>query len=385
MNGLKVIIVGAGIGGLASGILLRNAGFEVEIYERAPELRPLGAGICMWPNGAKAVNGLGLGPAMERVSPPLNAVHYRSKNGELLTEIPLGDLEAVSGTRSYPLARADLHLALLEELDATRVHLNRECVGVEQNASSATALFCDGTSATGDLIVGADGVKSVVREHVAGVRPLRYLYSSWLGIVPDDCGLSAADVFTFHLGYPQRTGVLPVSGHRMYYFFDAPVEENWTAAGGPRAELSELFAGWARPLASLIGRLDDECVTRVTVNDVEPLGSYVRDRVALIGDAAHAIPPTLGQGGALAMEDAFVLTRYLLTTTVSIGDALRRYDSTRRQRVEPVVLASRARADSTVRGTADAAEQRDQMAHHASIPESFVEALAMIANTGPLG
>jgi 2-polyprenyl-6-methoxyphenol hydroxylase-like FAD-dependent oxidoreductase len=384
MNGLKAVVVGAGIGGLACAIALRAAGFDVEVYERAPTLDPLGAGICMWPNGAKALHALGLGPIIEPLSPSLNAIHYRTKDGALLEEMRLERLTEVSGTRSYPLARADLHFALLTALAPVEVHLGCECVDVSQDGGSATAVFESGVRASGDVLIGADGVKSVVRTHVLGEVAPRYVYASWVGIVPEDPALTPRDTFTFHVGRPRRTGVLPVSADRMYFFLDAPVREDWTVPGGPMAELAALFSDWADPIRALIERLDEGEVTRLPVQDLEPTDTYVRGRVALIGDAAHATTPTLGQGGALAMEDALVLARYLTTNTISVPDALRRYDQVRRERVVPVVLASHARAQSMVRGEAASVTYDDEIVRNASIPESFVDALAAIASTGPL-
>ena len=385
MNDLRIVVVGAGIGGLAAGIALRSCGFDVEVYERATELRPLGAGICMWPNGARAANSLGLGAELEQRSPELTAVRYHDRAGTLTSVIGCEHLVEQSGARPYPLARADLHVALLGRLGDTPVHLGKECVGASQDAQSATVEFSDGTSATGDVVVAADGVWSALRAHVTRGARLRYLYTTWLALVGADLSLTQPGTFSFYADVSKRVGVLPVSDHRLYVFLDAPVAEDWGDGTPADDQLRELFGDWGGPVARLVEGVDPESVARLPVCDLDPLDSFVHGRIALIGDAAHATAPTLGQGGALAMEDAIVLSRQLAATSVSVADALQRYDGASRARAQPIVMAARARARAMVHGVAPRMTGEPAIAQRAAAPEAFMDVLMTISNTGPMG
>ena len=385
MNRLRILVVGAGIGGLAAGIALRRCGFDVEVYERASELRPLGAGICMWPNGAKAANSLGLGAELEQRSPMLTEVRYHDRAGTLTSAIGCEQLVEVAGARPYPLARADLHVALLGRLGDTPVHLGKECVGASQDNESATVEFSDGTSATGDVVVAADGVWSTLRAHVTQRARLCYLYTTWLALVGDDLSLAQPGTFSFYADVSQRVGVLPVSDQRLYVFLDAPVAEDWGGGMAAGDQLRELFGDWGGPVGRLVQGVDPDSVARLPVCDLDPLDSFVRGRIVLIGDAAHATAPTLGQGGALAMEDAIVLSRQLAATSVSVADALNRYDGASRARAQPIVKAARARAQAMVHGVAPAVTDEPAIVQGAAAPEAFMDVLMTISNTGPLG
>ncbi|MEA2332874.1 MAG: FAD-dependent urate hydroxylase [Thermoleophilaceae bacterium] len=379
---LRVAVVGAGMGGLSAGIALRDAGFEADVYERAPEILPVGAGVCMWPNGAKALNALGVGRRIESHSPPISAVRYHSSTGERLSTIDLEPLTMSVGQRAYPLAREDLQAALLDRFGAERLHLGHECVGVEQRDGSATVQFANGRQAAADLVIGADGVRSVVRGFVNTAAELRYGYSTWLGMVPGELGLNPPDVFSFYVGDGRRLGILPVSGDRLYYFFDAPVAEDHAGSPeGDKATLRELFAGWAQPVQDLIDAIG-EGLPRMPVHDLEPLPTYVNGRIALIGDAAHASTPTLGQGGALAMEDSLVLARCLLTCGVGVDDALARYDSERRHRAEPVVAAARHRCEVMCGFVPGDSERWYEELRTGA--EDFIGTLTQVALAGPL-
>ena len=157
MDGLRVIVVGAGMGGLTAALALRHAGFQFEVYDRVRELTPAGAGISLWPNGVKVLNRLGLGSALASIGGSMDHICYRAKAGEVLTHFSLEPLVQAVGQRPYPVARTDLQALLLGAVGASSVHLDATCVGVEQDEAGATALFADGRRATGDLVVGADG------------------------------------------------------------------------------------------------------------------------------------------------------------------------------------------------------------------------------------
>lgn len=383
MRALNVTIVGAGIGGLSCALALRAAGHEVHVYERAPELRPIGAGICMWPNGARALEALGVAPLLAEASPLLRELRYRTPTGELMRSFSLSDFTKRVGQRSYPLARADLHEALLARLGNEPVHLNAECVGVRQDAQEVVTSFSDGSEVRSDLLIGADGIRSGIREQVLpGVCELRHYYCSWVGLVPGTLDLTPVDTFTFHIGDHQRIGLLNVGRGRTYFFADAPLGRDEEPPGeDARAQLKGLFSGWSDPVQTLIDHVDPAACSRLPICDFDPLPSFVAGRVVLLGDAAHATTPTLGQGGALAMEDSLVLARHLAESD-DLDHALAAYDQERLPRSTRVVLAARSRTQAML-GVVPKAEQEWYERIADDRTQDFIDQLSEIAASAP--
>ncbi|MGC1308730.1 MAG: FAD-dependent urate hydroxylase HpxO [Phormidesmis sp.] len=387
MQDLKAIVIGAGIGGLTAGIALKQAGYEVEVYERTPKLRPAGAGISLWSNGVKVLNQLGLGREIAAIGGEMNRMEYRSHKDEPLNKVDLQPLFAKVGQRPYPVARTDLQQMLLDAFGEAEVQLGMECVAVEQNQQRATAIFADGSRTTGDLIVGADGIKSTVRKHVLGAawQPRYADYVNWNGLVPNDPALCEADNWVLYVGEGKRASMMPVGGDRFYYFFGAPmVEGTETPPEDRREELAQQFAGWPDAVQALIRTLDPAESNRLEISDLDPPKHLVKGRIALLGDSGHATTPTLGQGGCQAMEDAAILTRFLVTTNISVADALSRYEAARKSRTADLTLKARKRTD-TIYGKDENVTQDWYEQLKEEQPDAVINALAKIILGGPLG
>ncbi|MEM7064659.1 MAG: FAD-dependent urate hydroxylase HpxO [Cyanobacteria bacterium P01_B01_bin.77] len=351
MEKLKVIVVGAGMGGLTTALAMRQAGYDVEIYDRVQALRPAGAGISLWSNGVKVLNRLGLGPEIAAIGGPMeHMAYYDGKTGELLTGFSLSPLVERVGQAPYPVARTDLQQMLLDAIGTENVQLNKRCVAVEQTADSATAIFEDGHRATGDVVIGADGTHSIIRSYILG-QPTerRYVgYVNWNGLVPVSDALAPPNSWDIYVADGQRASVMPVGCDRFYFFLDVPLPKG--TENNPdsyRQELLGHFDGWAKPVHTLIQQLDPATTNRVEIHDIEPLKTLVKGRVALIGDAAHSTAPDLGQGGCQAMEDAWMLANYLCTTNIAVSDALERYQASRLERVAQIILKARKRSNMT--------------------------------------
>jgi FAD-dependent urate hydroxylase len=348
MDNLTAIVIGAGMGGLTTGIALQQAGYTVKIYDRVSALRPAGAAISLWSNGVKVLNHLGLAKEIASIGGQMDRMAYYSHTGEALNDFSLLPLIEQVGQRPYPVARSELQQMLLQAFGAENVQLGTTCVDVKQDADSVTALFEDGSSATGDVLVAADGTHSRLRPYVLG-HPLdrRYVgYVNWNGLVPATEDLAPKTSWVLYVGEHKRASLMPIAGDRFYFFFDVPLsKEEAQNAGEIRAELEHFFVGWAAPIQALIQRLEPDKTNRVLIHDIEPLATLVRGRVALLGDSAHGTAPDLGQGGSQAIEDAFVLTNYLKTTTLSVADALKRYEAERKDRVADIITRAHKRAD----------------------------------------
>lgn len=385
MNHLKAIVIGAGMGGLVAAIALKQAGYEVEIYDRVIDLRPVGAGISLWSNGVKVLNCLGLGQEIAQIGGQMDRMQYCQSTGELISAIDLAPLIETVGQRPYPVARADLQQMLLETFPG-EVKLGHKFIGIEQDNHSVTALFENGHTTTGDVLVAADGVHSIARKYVLDqeVSPQYRGYVNWNGLVPVSEDLAPKNMWAIYVGEHKRASLMPVAGDRFYFFFDMPMsKEEAQQSGEIRADLTKFFAGWADPVQALIQRIEPEKTNRVLIHDVGPLEGMVRGRVALVGDSAHATCPDLGQGGCQAMEDGFVLTHYLKTTNISVADALKRYEKERKERTTAIVNKARSRAEE-IHGKDPVATQKwyDQL-HHEK-PTDVTDAIAKIILGGPM-
>ena len=386
MYGLKTIIIGSGMAGLTAGISLRQAGYEVEIYEKTSKLRPAGAGISLWSNGIKVLNKLGLGREVAAIGGQMNRMEYRNHHGEVLNNINLISLVEKVGQRPYPVSRTDLQNMMLDAFGKEDVHLGMRCVSVEQDEKSATAIFEDGTTATGEVLIGADGIHSVVRNYVGGekVEPRYADYVNWNGIVEASPDLAESDVWVIYVGDGKRASMMPIGDNRFYFFFGCPKPKGTKVEPKDiRAELAETFAGWAQPVQNLIQKLDPEQVNRLEISDIDPLPHLVKGRIALVGDSAHATTPTLGQGGCQAMEDAEVLCRYLVTTNISVEDALKRYEAARKERVAQLVLKARKRTDTIYNKVPEKTQQWYEQLKQEK-PKDVTDAISKIILGGPL-
>ncbi|MES1022876.1 FAD-dependent urate hydroxylase HpxO [Gloeocapsa sp. BRSZ] len=384
MYNLKVVVIGAGIGGLTTGISLRQAGFEVEIYDRVKELRPAGAGISLWSNGVKVLNRLGLGEKMAQIGGQMDRMQYLTKTGELLNDIDLQPLVEEVGQRPYPVARTDLQQMLLDAYPG-EVNLNHKCIGVEEDAQGVTAVFENGHRATGDLLVAADGIHSILRRYVLNeqVQPKYGTYVNWNGLVPASEDLAPKNSWAIYVGDHKRVSMMPVARDRFYFFFDVPLPKGTPINPDYRADLAEHFHGWAQPVQLLIERLEPSQTNRVEIHDVGPINKMVRGRVALLGDSAHATCPDLGQGGCQAMEDGLVLTQYLLTTNLGVEYALQRYEAERKERTGAVVQKARRRAEM-IHGVDPDITQKWYQQLAQEDPTDVTSAISKVILAGPL-
>jgi FAD-dependent urate hydroxylase len=385
MYNLKAIVIGAGIGGLTTAIALKRAGYSVEVYDRARELRPAGAGISLWSNGVKVMNWLGLGDELARIGGIMDWMQYRNNHNDLLNNIDLKPLIEKVGQRPYPVSRTDLQQVLLEAFGQDKVKLKAKCIKIDQDSDSVTAFFEDGTTASGDILVAADGVHSIARTYVAGkeIQPRYADYVNWNGIVKASPDIADKDGWVIYVGEGKRASMMPIGGDRFYFFFGAPMPKGTTAEPAERkTELANIFTGWAEPVQNLISALNPLETNRLEISDLDPLEQITKGRVVLLGDSAHASTPTLGQGGCQAMEDAEVLCRYLVTTNLGVEYALKRYEAERKERPSQLVLKARKRAD-VIYGKDPGVTQQWYDSLEKESESEVVEALAKVILAGP--
>ena len=339
MASSRAIIIGAGIGGLAAAIALGRTGTDIdaEVYEHSPDLLPIGAGISLWKNALVALERLGVRDDVRAASVVGSNAGLRTWRGDLLVGSAATDLARRFGEFVLVVHRAALQRVLLAAAGPERVHLGKSCVRIEAGTSEVTARFSDGSSVSGDVLIGADGLHSVVRAQLHGETLPRYSgYTAWRGVVAfDQARLQIGESW----GHGQRFGQIPMADGQVYWFATANVPAGAKSPDGEKAELRRRFHGWHDPIEALITATPDAAILRNDIYDRPPLRQWGRGRVTLLGDAAHPMTPNLGQGGCQAIEDAVVLARELGRGT-AVDTALRAYEATRMPRTAFIATAS---------------------------------------------
>lgn len=335
------IIIGGGIGGLSAGIALRRVGIQVKIYEQAPVLGNIGAGITLWPNAMKVLRKLGVASEIIKTGARLQYGKICTDRGATLSEMRSGELEERFGEPVVAIHRADLHRVLLSSLPEEVIRLDSVCSGFEQLKDGVTVHFADGQSERADLLIGADGIHSAIRKQLFPEVQLRYSgYTAWRGVVETDEDKSAG-VTSESWGKGARFGRVPIGNNRVYWYATANMPEGRILAVSDRKEfLKQRFRGWHSPVEQLIEATPADAILHNDIHDFEPLEQWSRGRVTLLGDAAHATTPNMGQGACMAIESAVVLAR-CLSQKASPEESLRQYESERKPRTAWITRESR--------------------------------------------
>jgi salicylate hydroxylase len=389
----SIVIVGGGIGGLFAANALIAHGFPVAIYEQAPALGEIGAGVYLTPNSVRQFQRIGLEPAVEkwgaRVGP---SSHYFRDDGAPIAPVQVTDSSGWNAT--FGMHRADLVEFLAKALPAHVVHTGHRCIGFEQSGDRARVSFANGAVVEADIVIGADGIHSELRPFV--FPPSQPIFSgsiAYRGLVAHDLvphwpterwqmWLGKAKHF---LAFPVRAG--PIINYVGFVPADEEMKESWSSPGDPDV-LRQEFAGWDPRIETLLRHV--KTTFRWALYDRVPLPTWTRGRLTLLGDAAHPMLPHLGQGANQSIEDGMALATILSSASrEAVPAALLAYERLRRERVAQVQRGAREnglRYDSshtyTDLGVRDAeltahATFRKRLYDHDVVPEAQAVAAAL--------
>lgn len=314
MKDKRFAIVGGGIGGLTTAIALQRYGYQVTVYENAPGIKPLGAGLALAANAVKAFNEIGIGREVLQAGKVLKALRIKSPDGKILSET---DSEKISAklkiVNNFTIHRADLHAVLLSQLAPGTVLLNKGCVDFVQRKSNVTLQFHDGSSSDADYVIACDGVHSVIRKKLLPLSYPRYSgYTCWRGVTDHIPPGVDMDETSETWGRGHRFGIAPLSNNRIYWFACMNARQNDPAMKARRIDdLVGDFRDFHFPVPHLLRNTAQENLIWSDIIDLRPIRQFAFGNILLMGDAAHATTPNMGQGACMAIEDAAVLANCL--------------------------------------------------------------------------
>ncbi len=358
MDESKIIIIGAGMAGLTAALALQRAGFQVSIFEQVPQLGEVGAGLSISANATHALDYVGVGDRVrELASPSVDSTLRHFQTNEILAQMSIGSSEeqqARFGNEFFQIHRADLHKILTDAVlsnDPDCIILSHEFSELEQNGSEVRVKFRNGNEIKGDVLIGCDGAKSLIRERVFSQEPPKFAgYVAYRGLVPVE-NLDPSIVrtgATLSIGPGQMFMRYTVRHRQLMNFVGMVTTSDWKIEGWnipcEAAEVLSHFSEWHDEVKTIIHAVPPEASFKWALVHRNPLPSWTEGRVAVLGDAAHTITPFLGQGAAMAVEDGVVIARCFACSNTP-EDAIQLYERMRIDRGNWVLVESQRQAD----------------------------------------
>jgi 2-polyprenyl-6-methoxyphenol hydroxylase-like FAD-dependent oxidoreductase len=330
---MKAAIVGAGIGGLTTGIALRNAGMDFEIFEASPVLQPVGAGISMASNAMQVFQRLGIGEKIKNAGEEIIEAFGVDESFKIISKVRVKEKVApLYGIGSYAYQRGRLQQTLLSEIDPKKIHLNKKLATLQQSKPKIILSFEDNSTVEADVVIGADGIKSAVRKNIFGEIPFRYSgQTCWRGMtnfsLPNNMKNHSYEMWGDQKGL--RFGFVQTWKDEIYYYTTFFTEANGKdTLGNVKKSLLQKYSRFGKIPIEIIESTAEENIIRSDIYDIKPIPHWWNGRVALLGDAAHATTPNLGQGGCQAVEDALVIAKCLKENS-SVEKAFEEYQTIR--------------------------------------------------------
>jgi 2-polyprenyl-6-methoxyphenol hydroxylase-like FAD-dependent oxidoreductase len=365
---MNIAILGGGVAGVASAIALTLKGHDVTVYERRAAGANIGAGIVVWPNAAFVLAQFGILDDIAAVAGRPRAMRRLSRRGDDLGALDIGLIDARMGYPSLSILRSDFQRILLARLQSLGIDV-RYGHNVVRIDAGAIVHFDNGATLTADLIVGADGrMASCARRFVTGdATPIYQGFINWIGVCEGDFD---ADTISDYWGTGERFGIVPVGRDKAYWAGGAA--QATIVARDPdayRDELHGIFADWPEPVRRMIAAAPAAGINKIYVHDHDPVSTWHRDNLVMIGDAAHAALPTSGQGACQALEDAWHLAHCLDAHPYSLDQALAAFTALRVQKTAGITMAGRGLASSLFNRDEAFCRERDRASQRANFGE----------------
>lgn len=343
MNELKqAIVIGAGIGGLTVAIALQREGWRVQVFESATSLRTTGTGLSVMANAMAALHSIDAHRPVKQAGQTIRQFFFKKHNGATITSMPIHAVGEELGHPSVNIQRPLLLGALAGQLAPDTLITGMRCTGYRQQRDGVQVTFEDGSTRLADLLIGADGLNSVIRERMLGPTPICSSgYIAWLAVTPLSHVKITEGYVAHYWGRGKRFGICDVGDGQTYWWGTSNQADPAKAAlEHSKQEVLDSYVGWAPEVLAAIKATPDNAILKVHVRDREPVEQFCEGSVVLLGDAAHPMLPSLGQGAAQAIEDAVVLAEHLRRTP-DIRQALLDYQASRHPRANEVVKAAR--------------------------------------------
>jgi 2-polyprenyl-6-methoxyphenol hydroxylase-like FAD-dependent oxidoreductase len=337
----NVTIIGGGIAGLTTAISLNKIGIKTAIFEAAPEIKPVGAGLGLAANAIKAFEHIGIADEIVKAGKLLDAFTVYDQAGKPITRTDSKAVGAKYGLGNFTIHRADLHEILLSKIDPFSIVTNQKAVDIEQKEHSVILKFQSGMTCETDYLIVADGIHSPIRQKLLpNIKPRYAGYTCWRGVM-DNTELKLTEA-SETWGANGRLGILPLANNKIYWFacVNAP-QNDPTMKGYKIADVQQIFKDFHAPIPEVLAHTKQEQVVWNDIIDLEPIHQYAFNNIVLIGDAAHATTPNLGQGACQAIEDAVILADEIKAND-SFELAFKKFEQRRLKRTHYVVNTSRA-------------------------------------------
>lgn len=349
---MNIAILGGGVAGVSSAIALKKNGFDVSVYERHGSVTNIGAGIVLWPNATYVLDQLGVLNDIRAISGSPTSMRRISSANEYLGAI---EIERINGLMRYPslsILRSDFQnilIAKLESLGATIQYAHTVSNIKTNDKDQAEVYFQNGSSITADILIGADGrMASYARQYVVGVNaPVYQGFINWIGVFESKDDFFEDIAVEDYWGVGERFGIVPITKRKAYWAGGVACDNI-----GPRnpaeykTELGSIFDDWPQPVRMMIHQTPVERINKVYVHDHNPIQTWHKHNLVVIGDAAHAPLPTSGQGACQALEDAWHLANILSDNSHDLQKAFSKFTEIRFEKTSGIIMAARGFASS---------------------------------------
>lgn len=361
---MNIGILGGGIGGVSTAIALKQAGFDVSIYERHNKPSEIGAGIVCWPNASFILEQLGVLDKISNVSGSINYMNRFTNTGEPIGSLDINELNRLMKYPSYSIIRKDLMKILIQrsvELNID-IHYDHEVIKISSENTNTVVKFSNSKVIQPDIIIGADGrMKSLARKYVNGSNsPIYQGFINWVGVIEDESihfsELSVSDYW----GVGERFGIVPVSEKKAYWAGGANSKN--IAELNPlkyKSELNSIFSGWPNIITKIINGTPQSRINKIYVHDHDPINLWHKNNLILLGDSAHSSLPTSGQGACQALEDAWHLTNSLKENSNDISKAFNLFTELRKHKTAGITFGGRQLASSIFNNNEEFCKNRD--------------------------